>query len=75
MRWRADGLDGVEVLHPLNKNNVRARLQSLSRRLGLLRGGGSDWHGPSGYHAAIGSQRVPQAWMEAIRERVVDPGF
>lgn len=75
VRWRAEGLDGVEVLHPLNRHNVRARLQSLSRRLGLLRSGGSDWHGPSGYQAAIGSQRVPEAWMETIRERVADPGL
>ncbi|MEJ2335656.1 MAG: hypothetical protein P8Y26_08505, partial [Gemmatimonadales bacterium] len=59
----------------LNRRNVRARLQSLCRRLGLLRSGGSDWHGPSDYQAAIGSERVPQAWMEAIRERVADPGF
>ena len=75
LRWRAEGLDGVEVLHPENRDDVRARLQSLSRRLGLLRSGGSDWHGPQPERSDIGSQRVPPEWMEAIRERVVDPGF
>lgn len=75
VRWRAEGLDGVEVLHPLNRDRVRTRLQSLCRRLGLLRSGGSDWHGPSDYQADMGSQRVPAEWMERIRGRVADPGF
>jgi predicted metal-dependent phosphoesterase TrpH len=75
VRWRADGLDGVEVLHPLNRDDVRTRLMSLSERLGLLRSGGSDWHGPSLLQTTIGSQRVPAEWMETIRERVADPGF
>ncbi len=75
VRWRSEGLDGVEVLHPENRDRVRARLQSLSRRLGLLRSGGSDWHGPAPGRPEIGSERVPAEWMEILRERVADPGF
>ncbi len=72
-RWRREGLDGVEVLHPQNREDVRARLRALCRRMDLLPSGGSDWHGPSPGRE-IGSQRVPLRWLEAIRERVADPG-
>lgn len=68
-RWRADGLDGVEVLHPANPEDVRRLLASLSRRLGLLRSGGSDWHGPFSDRSEIGSQKVPLEWMEEIEQR------
>lgn len=72
-RWRGEGLDGVEVLHPQNRAGVRSRLRALCRRFNLLPSGGSDWHGPSPGRE-IGSQRVPLSWFEAIRDRVVDPG-
>lgn len=75
LRWRSEGLDGVEVLHPENRDDVRARLSALARRLGLLQSGGSDWHGPSPGRPGMGSQPVPPAWMDAICERVADPGF
>ena len=68
-RWQADGLDGVEVLHPANREDVRRLLASLSRRLGLLRSGGSDWHGPFSDRTEIGSQKVPVEWMEEIEQR------
>lgn len=68
-RWVREGLDGVEVLHPANDPGVRQRLDELADELDLLRGGGSDWHGDALHPARPGSQRVPAAWMEAIRER------
>ena len=72
-RWRKEGLDGVEVLHPGNRQDVRARLLGLCRRLDLLPSGGSDWHGPAPGRE-IGSQDVPLDWLEAIRQRVIHPG-
>ena len=66
--WIDAGFDGVEVLHPRNDPGVRRVLETLAEERGLLRGGGSDWHGTvSG--APPGSQRVPAAWMEAIQAR------
>jgi predicted metal-dependent phosphoesterase TrpH len=62
-------LDGVEVLHPANREDVRRLLASLCRRLGLLRSGGSDWHGPISDRSEIGSQKVPLEWMEEIEQR------
>ena len=69
-RWAEEGLDGVEVLHPRNHEKVRRRLDELADELGLLRSGGSDWHGPDAEgRPAIGSQRVPADWMDRILER------
>lgn len=69
-RWVDEGLDGVEVLHPRNHPRVRRRLDGLADELGLLRSGGSDWHGPDEEgRPAIGSQDVPAAWMDRIRAR------
>lgn len=39
------GLDGLEVFHRDNPPEQRERLLALTRRLGLLATGGSDWHG------------------------------
>ena len=69
-RWTDEGLDGVEVLHPRNHDKVRRRLDELADELGLLRSGGSDWHGPDEEgRPPVGSQHVPAAWMEEIRAR------
>jgi len=67
-RWVSEGLNGVEVLHPHNAPNVRRRLAALASELGLLRAGGSDWHGPDSARAELGSERVPQEWMDSIAE-------
>lgn len=69
-RWIAAGLDGVEILHPENRPRTRRSLEGLVREHGLLRGGGSDWHGPDSERPDLGSQRVPAAWLEAIEARV-----
>jgi predicted metal-dependent phosphoesterase TrpH len=67
-RWMDTSVDGVEILHPRNDNGVRRSLEALAEDRGLLRGGGSDWHGTA-YGAPPGSQRVPVEWMRAIEER------
>lgn len=68
-RWADEGLDGVEVLHPRNQPKIRKRLDALADELGLLRSGGSDWHGPAAEgRPPLGSQKVPAAWMDRIRD-------
>jgi predicted metal-dependent phosphoesterase TrpH len=66
--WIDAGFDGVEVLHPRNDAGVRRALESLAEQRGLLRGGGSDWHGTDS-GAPPGSQKVPAEWMRAIEAR------
>jgi hypothetical protein len=62
------GFDGVEILHPRNDPGVRRVLERLAAERHLLRGGGSDWHGTDS-GAPPGSQRVPEEWMQSIRDR------
>jgi predicted metal-dependent phosphoesterase TrpH len=67
--FRDAGLDAVETRHPSHDPDVRARLTEFALELGLLRTGGSDWHGdPVGdeTHGALGSQNVPLAWLESL---------
>jgi 3',5'-nucleoside bisphosphate phosphatase len=54
VRLVAGGLDGVEVWHPDNKENVRLDLRALAAEHDLIMTGGSDFHG-----AAIKSNSHP----------------
>ena len=70
-RLRREGLDAVETRHPSHSPDLRARLNDVAIRLGLLQTGGSDWHGdpePGETHGALGSQDVPLEWLERMEE-------
>jgi 3',5'-nucleoside bisphosphate phosphatase len=67
--FREEGLDAVETRHPSHSGEIRARLTALAAALGLLRTGGSDWHGEEngeGGHAMLGSQDVPPEWLDTL---------
>ncbi|WP_420635405.1 PHP domain-containing protein [Candidatus Palauibacter sp.] len=69
-RWAGEGLDGVEVVHPANPPAVQSRMNALAAELGLLRCGGSDWHGPdAGRRGQPGWAHVPERWLDAIGRR------
>jgi len=68
-RLQGEGLDAVETRHPSHDADQRVRLTELALSLGLLRTGGSDWHGePEGddTHGDVGSQQVPLEWLERL---------
>lgn len=68
---KAEGLDAVETRHPTHDAEIRARLTSHAVALGLLRTGGSDWHGDMpGLTAGgeLGGQEVPMAWLDSLEE-------
>lgn len=68
-RLKHEGLDAVEIRHPSHDPALRSRLTDIALRLGLLRTGGSDWHGdpePGESHGALGSQEVPLEWLERL---------
>jgi len=66
---KSEGLDAVEIRHPVHDPELRSRLSDRAKALGLLRTGGSDWHGDSPSMAAgaeLGGQRVPADWLVAL---------
>jgi 3',5'-nucleoside bisphosphate phosphatase len=68
-RLKQEGLDAVETRHPSHDADLRARLTDIALELGLLRTGGSDWHGdpePGFSHGTIGSQQVPLEWLDRL---------
>jgi 3',5'-nucleoside bisphosphate phosphatase len=65
-----DGLDGVEVAHPSLGSEDRARLKAIADHLGLVKSGGSDWHGLKDGSRRIGGEEVPAVWLEAQEARV-----
>lgn len=65
-RFVADGLDGVEVLHPANGETVRANLRGLARGHNLVITGGSDFHTP---RDRLGAFNPPPECLRDLRER------
>lgn len=61
----ADGLDGIEVRHPSHSPDDVQRLSAMADDLGLVRSGGSDWHGATDGYRTLGSMHIPMAWLEA----------
>jgi predicted metal-dependent phosphoesterase TrpH len=74
-RLKTEGLDAIETRHPSHDADVRSRLTDIALRLGLLRTGGSDWHGdpePGESHGALGGQEVPMEWLERLERLRAD---
>lgn len=66
---RSAGVDAVEVVHPAHVEVVAGKISTLALRTGLLRTGGSDWHGEDSAEfpsAPLGGGHVPQEWVEEI---------
>ena len=75
-RLRGEGLDAVETRHPSHDPDLRARLTTNALDLGLLRTGGSDWHGdpgPGETQPPLGSQQVPLEWLERLESHRTAP--
>ncbi len=66
----AAGLDGLEIRHPGHAPEVESRLTKLAAQHGLVRSGGSDWHGASDGTRVLNGMRVPHAWLVEQDERV-----
>ncbi len=69
MRYVALGLDGLEVRHPSHNAADVERLARFADEFGLVRSGGSDWHGEPDTWKPLGCQHVPAPWLDALRDR------
>ncbi len=75
-RLKQEGLDAVETRHPSHDPDTRARLTDLALGLGLLRTGGSDWHGDpddEDAHGTLGCQDVPADWLDRLDDHRGSP--
>lgn len=61
---KAEGLDAVEVRHPRHPPALAGHLSDLAAALGLLKTGGTDWHGDEDDEGrTLGSSAVPMEWL------------
>jgi len=68
-RW---GLEGIECYRPQNTPDITAALESAARRFGLLRSGGSDWHGE--WNGRLGDFAVESDRVPTLLDRGARPG-
>lgn len=64
------GVDGVEVRHSLHGKNSERAFHEFTRTHGLLRTGGSDFHGPGPGGLGVGTVAVPREWWDELLEGI-----
>jgi predicted metal-dependent phosphoesterase TrpH len=71
------GLGGLETHYVSHTPRERRRVERVARRHGLLRTGGSDFHGQNRPGVEVGVGRgalaVPRTFFDALRERSTAP--
>jgi len=66
------GLAGLEVMHSDHTPDLVSKYTALADRFGLLKTGGSDFHGGNKKDIEIGyarGQRVPREFLDGLLER------
>jgi predicted metal-dependent phosphoesterase TrpH len=65
----AAGLDALEVYHSDHDASLVSRYGAFADELGVLRTGGSDFHGDPSYGVTIGGASLPHDHWERLRSR------
>jgi predicted metal-dependent phosphoesterase TrpH len=66
------GLEGLEVIHSDHDAALVEKYGRLAERFGLLKTGGSDFHGTNKKDIQLGTangRKVPREWMDALVQR------
>ena len=66
------GLGGVEVIHSDHRATLIQELSELADRFGILKTGGSDFHGASKPHIKLGwagDRRIPRELFDQLQQR------
>jgi hypothetical protein len=66
-RFAGEGLAGLEVYHSGHTPEAVRRYEQIAQRLGLLRTGGSDYHGDAKEGLPVGAVKVPYGLVEALK--------
>jgi hypothetical protein len=67
------GLGGLEVMHSDHTPDLVSKYTSVADRFGLLKTGGSDFHGGNKKDIELGfarGQRVPREFLDGLSERL-----
>jgi 3',5'-nucleoside bisphosphate phosphatase len=70
------GLVGIEVIHSDHDDAWVAKCSALADRFGLIKTGGSDFHGMNKKDISLGSargRRIPREMFDALKERLKPP--
>jgi len=68
LKWKEQGLDGLEAYHPDQPYLVSAKYIDFARENKLLISGGSDCHGNQRDYGRIGDIKLPYEYLEDIRD-------
>lgn len=63
-----EGLAGLEVYHSSHTPDVVRRYEQMADELGLLKTGGSDYHGDAKEGLPVGAVKVPCALVDALKQ-------
>ena len=66
------GLDGIECFHTRHSNATSEHYLKMSTELDLLATGGSDCHGMNKGKPLIGTIKLPEVFIERMKERLID---
>jgi 3',5'-nucleoside bisphosphate phosphatase len=64
------GLDGLEVIHPSHQPFLAEYWMATALRYGLIRTGGSDYHGSREEEPALDDYVISDEWVDILRERI-----
>ena len=68
-RLVAAGLDGLEVYHPSHEPEQVAEFERLAEESGLVRTGGTDYHGDREGEMMPGTLHLDQSLLEMLERR------
>lgn len=68
-KLKTDGLDGVEVKHPTYDGSFCKTIIKITKKLGLLKSGGSDFHGAKRIGYDLGSMNVEYEFLRELKKR------
>jgi 3',5'-nucleoside bisphosphate phosphatase len=62
------GLMGLEVYHPNHSPSDGRHLEDFCQQYGLIKTGGSDFHGPSKQHPGLNSLQLPLSLLDELKQ-------